>query len=166
MKVGAGLFLFGAAVVTVVTVVAVAPVSAEQPSGIQRVAWLQGCWELVSPDSTTEEQWMAPRGKSMVGASRTVRADSLVGYELIVIREQDDRLVYEAHPSGQPAASFYEKAANGSNVVFENLDHDFPQRIGYRFSAPDSLYAWIEGDQSGELRRIEFSYRRSECAGE
>ena len=33
-----------------------------QPAGIQRVAWLQGCWEAVSPERTIEEQWMAPRG--------------------------------------------------------------------------------------------------------
>ena len=75
-----------------------------QSGGIQRIAWLQGCWELVSPERTVEEQWMAPRGKSMVGVSRTVRADSLVGFELVVIREQGDRLAYEAHPSGQPSA--------------------------------------------------------------
>ena len=28
-----------------------------QESGIQRVAWLQGCWETVSPQRTIEEQW-------------------------------------------------------------------------------------------------------------
>jgi len=80
--------------------------------------------------------------------------------------EQGDRLVYEAHPSGQPAASFLEDAVSDSTVVFENLEHDFPQRIGYRFSSPDSLFAWIEGELSGELQRIEFFFRRAECPGE
>jgi hypothetical protein len=27
-----------------------------QSAGIQRVAWLQGCWELVTPERTVEEQ--------------------------------------------------------------------------------------------------------------
>ena len=40
----------------------------------------------------------------MVGLSRTVRGGELVAYELIVIRERGDRLVYIAHPSGQPSA--------------------------------------------------------------
>ena len=29
--------------------------------------------------------------------------------------------------------------------MFEDLLHDFPQRIGYRLIGPDSLLAWIEG---------------------
>ena len=42
-------------------------------SGIQRVAWLQGCWEAASPERVVDEHWMAPRGTSMVGVARTVR---------------------------------------------------------------------------------------------
>jgi hypothetical protein len=136
-----------------------------QPAGIQRVAWLQGCWEAVSPERTVEEQWMAPRGKSMVGVGRTVRGDTLVEYELVLIREQGDRLAYEAHPSGQPAAVFLSRAVSDSNVLFENLEHDFPQRVGYTRSGSDALLAWIEGTQQGQLRRIEFPYRRAVCPG-
>lgn len=136
-----------------------------QPAGIQRVAWLQGCWELVTPERTVEEQWMSPRGRSMVGVSRTVRGDNLVEYELVVLREQGDRLAYEAHPSGQPPAVFLSGSVSDAAVVFENLDHDFPQRIGYQRSAPDSLLAWIEGSQKGRQRRIEFPYRRAVCPG-
>src|SRR5262245_61316920 len=28
------------------------------PVEIEHVAWLQGCWEIVSPQRTVEEQWM------------------------------------------------------------------------------------------------------------
>ena len=116
--------------------------AAGQPPDIQRLAWLQGCWEVVSPERTIEEQWMAPRGQSMVGVSRTVGGDRLVGYELVVIRAQGDRLAYEAHPSGQPSAVFLARTISDSSVLFENLQHDFPQRIGYQRVAPDSLLAW------------------------
>jgi len=68
-------------------------------SGIQRVAWLQGCWEAGSADRVIEERWMPPRGTSMVGVGRTVQGADLVEHELVVIREQGDRLAYEAHPS-------------------------------------------------------------------
>src|SRR5687767_4613821 len=116
-----------------ITLIAIASNGAvvAQPAGIQRLAWLQGCWEVVSPERTVEEHWMAPRGKSMVGVGRTVRGDSLVEYELVVVREQGDRLAYEAHPSGQPTAVFLSRAVSDSSVVFENLEHDFPQRVGY-----------------------------------
>jgi len=146
-------------------VVLAAAASTPPSSTIRRVAWLQGCWERVSPGRIVEEQWMAPRGKSMLGAGRTVRGDSLAEYELVVIREQGDRLAYEAHPSGQPSAVFLSRGVSDTSVVFENLQHDFPQRVGYQRNGPDSLLAWIEGTRGGQVRRIEFPYRRAACEG-
>jgi hypothetical protein len=139
--------------------------AATEPAGIERAAWLQGCWKMVSPERVVEEQWMAPGGNSMLGLGRTVRAGRLVEYELVVLREQGDRLAYEAHPSGQEPAVFLSRDLTDRSVVFENLDHDFPQRVGYQQSDPNSLLAWIEGVQKGQLRRIEFPYRRAACGG-
>jgi hypothetical protein len=138
---------------------------APQGAGIQQLAWLQGCWETTSATRTVEEQWTSPRGRSMVGLSRTVRGGDLAAYELVVIRERDDRLVYIAHPSGQPAAEFLSTSLSEGRVVFENPAHDFPQRIGYRRQGP-SLLAWIEGTTDGQERRVEFPYRRAACPGD
>ncbi len=136
-----------------------------QPVGITRVAWLQGCWERVSPAGTIEEYWMTPRGGCMIGMSRTVRGDSLSGYEVVVLREEGNLLAYKAHPSGQPAAVFLSRTVSDTMVVFENEQHDFPQRIGYQRDGPDKLTAWIEGMLNGQMRRINFLYRRAVCPG-
>jgi hypothetical protein len=101
----------------------------------------------------------------MLGMSRTVRGDRFTGHELVVLRERDGRLVYQAHPSGQPAAEFPLKTFSDSIVVFEDPQHDFPQRVGYRRPVGDSLLAWIEGTANGQERRIEFRYRRVPCPG-
>lgn len=135
------------------------------PAKIEDVAWLQGCWESVSPQRTIEEQWMAPRGRSMLGMGRTVRGGDLVEYESVLLREEDGKLAYEAHPSGQPPAVFLSRSVDGLSVVFENLHHDFPQRVGYRRDGADSLLAWIEGTLKGRSKRVEFPYRRSACPG-
>jgi hypothetical protein len=135
------------------------------PVAIDRVAWLQGCWESVSPQRTVEEQWMSPRGRSMIGVGRTVRGDALVEYELVVLREQGGQLAYQAHPSGQPSATFLSKTVSATEVLFENAAHDFPQRVGYRRDGPDALLAWIEGTRNGQPRRVEFPYRRVTCPG-
>ena len=108
---------------------------------------------------------MAPRGGAMIGTGRTVRGDSLTEYELIVLRETDAGLAYEAHPSGQSTATFVAVEATDSSIVFANPTHDFPQRVGYRRASADSLVAWIEGERNGRTRRIEFAYRRVRCAG-
>ena len=52
----------------------------------------------------------------------------------------------------------------GIAVLFENPQHDFPQRVGYRSSGPDTMLAWIEGTAKGKSRKLEFPYRRVPCA--
>lgn len=135
-----------------------------QATSIDRVAWLQGCWITTSPRRTVEENWMPPRAHTMIGVGRTVRGDSVIEYELVVLRERGPQLVYEAHPSGQPAAEFVAETVGDASVVFENAAHDFPQRVGYRRAGADSLVAWVEGSMGGKNRRIEFPYRRTACA--
>lgn len=143
-----------------------AAAAAAQQAPVERLAWLQGCWESAAPQRTIEEQWMAPRGGSMVGMSRTVRGGRLTGHELVVLREREGTLVYEAHPSGQPSATFPLQTLGDSVVVFEDPNHDFPQRIGYRRSVTDSLLGWIEGAVRGQPRRVDFPYRRVSCPGD
>lgn len=157
---GAGLIAGAAAAA------AVSAVRSEEPAaaGIEQVAWLQGCWARSTGTRTTEEQWMAPRDGCMLGMSRTVQDGALREWEAVVLREQDGRLAYEAHPSGQAATVFLSRSVDESSVIFENPDHDFPQVVGYRLLG-DSLAAWIEGTVDGRNRRVDFGYRRVPCTG-
>lgn len=77
----------------------------------------------------------------MIGVSRTVRRDTLAEYELVLVREAGGVLTYEAHPSGQPAATFTSRESTDSTIVFVNPGHDYPQEVGYRRVGTDSLLA-------------------------
>jgi hypothetical protein len=134
-----------------------------QQVGVDRVAWLQGCWRSTRGETTIDEQWMSPRGGTMLGMGRTVRGSKTAEYELVLIKEQEGRLAYEAHPSGQPTATFTSATASDTSVVFENPQHDFPQRVGYKRNGADALDAWIEGQVNGKSRRVDFSYQRARC---
>ena len=149
--------------VLVGVVVALGAVDAQAPAGIARVGWLQGCWAISSAERIVEEQWMAPRAGTMLGMARTVRAGKLISYETTLIREQGTTLTFEAHPSGQPSATFTSSSFTESGVVFENPTHDFPQRIGYERKG-DALLAWISGSQNGKTRRIEYPFLRVACS--
>lgn len=46
-------------------------------------------------------------------------------------------------------------------VVFENAEHDFPQRIIYWMSNDGALHAKIEGKIKGEAASEEWTWRRS-----
>jgi len=135
--------------------------TAPPDASITQLAWLERRWVRQSKARTVEEQWLAPLGNSMVGIGRTVDGDSLIEYELVIIREHGSRLAYEAHPSGQPTAVFLSTSVGDSGVVFENLEHDFPQRVGYQRLGADELMAWIEGTRDGKTRRVDFPYRRA-----
>jgi len=153
------------AVLTIMMAATVGAGAQAPPTGVQRLAWLQGCWETsAAADQSVEEHWMAPRGGTMIGTSRTVRGGATVEYEFVMIRERGEQLVYVAHPSGQPSAEFVAGTVTDSRAVFENPAHDFPQRIGYERSGT-SLNAWIEGTRNGEPRRIAFPYHRVSCPG-
>lgn len=134
-------------------------------TGIHRAAWLQGCWAQTTPAGSVEESWTTAKAGSMIGVGRTIRDGKMTAYEMIVLREQGDRLAYEAHPSGQPAATFLSTRISASELVFENPAHDFPQEVGYRLDG-DKLLGWIRGMLNGKERRVEFPYTRARCGGQ
>lgn len=127
--------------------------------------WLAGCWKASVRDLTIEEQWMAFSAGSMLGMSRTIRNGELTGYELLLLQQEDRDWLYEAHPSGQRAASFVSVALSDTTVVFSNPEHDFPQTITYVRTNPDSLLATIAGEEDGRFREYQFPYRRVSCPG-
>jgi hypothetical protein len=148
----------------VLSAVSIGVSAAQAPPGIERVGWLAGCWGRSAGARVVEEQWMRPRGGLMLGAGRTVEGDSLIEFEQVRILEREGRLVYAAAPSGQTPAEFTSIAVTDSSVTFENLAHDFPQRILYRRVGRDSLVARIEGMRGGKLRGVDFAYGRASCS--
>lgn len=132
---------------------------------VEQVSWLAGCLEMRSGDQIVEEQRMGVRGASMLGMARTTTSNGLVEYELTLIHERAGKIIFEARPSGQPAAVFTATSVGGDSVVFTAPQHDYPQIVGYRRAGPDSVVAWIDGSSGAKRRRVEFSYRRVSCPG-
>jgi hypothetical protein len=139
---------------------------APRDAGIRQLAWMTGCWEFTAGERTVEEQWMAPRGGTMLGMSRTVRGDRTVAWETVVLREDSaGRVSYNAFPGGQPPAVFPASEVSDSHAVFANPAHDFPQRIIYRRRG-EILAARVEGEIGGTPRGSDFPYQRVGCPGE
>jgi hypothetical protein len=133
--------------------------SAQRANVVSHLGWIAGCWQQTGANArVVDEQWMTPRGNTMLGMSRTVRGDSLIEYEQLRIFERDGKAVYRAMPSGQPPAEFTAAGVSDTLVVFENPQHDFPQRIIYRKRGADSVIARIEGTANGRSRGVDFPY--------
>ena len=131
------------------------------------LAWLAGCWELRTRSRVVEEQWLSPRGGVLLGVSRTTRGESAETHEFMRIYEAGDTLVYAAHPAGQAPTEFRSKWRSAGEIVFENLAHDFPQRVSYRRVSPSRLAARIEGkrEAGGTIEGADFAYTRVACPG-
>lgn len=141
-------------------------VDAPADATIDRLAWLSGCWASDGADAGSEEHWMQPAGGTMLGMNRTVRQGQTVAFEYLRIYESEGKsLTLHASPSQQSSTSF-ELASIGQNeVVFENLEHDFPHRIMYRLPETDRLVGRIEGISKGKSRAIDFPMTRKTCGG-
>lgn len=134
--------------------------------GLGRLAWLAGCWsaDAEGAEPGSGEQWMPLAGGSLLGMSRTVRQQKTVAFEFMRIAQAaDGQVTFFAQPSGKPPVGFPARSLDDTEVVFENLGHDFPQRVIYRFVAPAQLRARIEGLRGGALKRIEFPMVRVSC---
>ena len=128
------------------------------------LSWLAGCWEAKLNGREVTEQWMKPGGGIMLGMARTVAKGKAAEFEFTQIREDYGSIYYVAKPSGQAEALFkLVILENKKTAVFENVQHDFPQRIIYSRLSDGTLYARVEGTVSGELRGIDYPYKRAKC---
>jgi hypothetical protein len=131
---------------------------------LARLAWLGGCWKAANAEAGSEEHWMPAAGGTMLGMGRTVKQGKTVTHEFMQIRVgADGVLSYVAHPAGQPTAAFAMLRLSDNEVVFENAQHDFPQRVAYKLEADGKLAARIEGLRNGALRVIDFPMNRMSC---
>jgi hypothetical protein len=129
---------------------------------INQLAWLAGHWRMERAGRVVDEQWMAPAAGVMLGMSRTISRGKVIEHEFIQIREgPGGALFFIALPSGQKEAAFQVVSLGATEAVFENPQHDFPQKISYTLQPHGTLLAAIEGPgKDGQTRRIEFAYKR------
>jgi hypothetical protein len=133
-------------------------------AALDRAAWLAGCWRADNAEPGSGEQWLAPAGGTMLGVGRTVRRGVTQGYEFMQIRPgADGRLVFAAQPQGRAETLFTLLPGTGSELVFENPEHDFPQRVIYRPEPAGRLRARIEGQRDGLPRAVDFAMTRTPC---
>jgi len=131
---------------------------------ISDLGWMNGCWAVIGQDQGSIEQWSAPAGKTMFGFNRVVNDGRTVAFEYLrIIEEENERLTLIASPSGQETASFVMIESSSKKVVFENTDHDFPQRIIYRLDGDRNLIGRIEGTIDGAARSVDFPMIRTSC---
>lgn len=115
----------------------------QAPASVADLGWMSGRWETASSERWTEESWSSPRAGMLIGYSRSGRGETVREFEFLRIQAgADGALAYIAQPGGRAPVAFRLVSASGTEAVFENPQHDFPQRIRY-VRAGDRLTATI-----------------------
>ena len=123
---------------------------------LEQLAWLAGAWTGTMGGSSIEERWSPIAGGAMLAISRTVSGQRMVAFEYLRIVERDGGLVYVAQPNGRSPTEFVLTLVEEKRVVFENPQHDFPQRIEYARQGEAGLRATISDLTGGRAQSFEF----------
>jgi len=131
----------------------------EENSQITQLNWLIGEWRTNFENGFTAEIWVKDDENNLIGLNYTLFNEDTVAYESILLTEEANEIFYiptvQDQNQGLPIKFKMIEIAK-DKVVFENVDHDFPQRIQYINFNGDSLLAEISGTIEGIQKAISF----------
>jgi uncharacterized protein YfiM (DUF2279 family) len=139
------------------------PLVAEPTIGADQLSWMAGHWRgSVSANGHMEEHWTDAAGGALVGLHKDVQGGKMTSFEFLRIdRLPDGTLAYLASPQGQAITTFRVKELSDRRVVFENPEHDFPQRVLYWRTPEGHLAARIEGTINGKAESMQWEWTRA-----
>ena len=137
--------------------------SAAFAGDVSSLGWLAGCWSGTVGQTTFEEQWAKPVSGKMMGMARTLKQDQVVFSEFMRIEQKGAEAVFLPRiGTKQMTVEFTSIRLTDSEVVFENAQHDFPQRVIYR-KVDGVVFARIEGMERGKERHEDYPMKSVAC---
>ena len=115
---------------------------------IKKAGWLTGTWKNSSPDGTSFEIWGVENDTTYSGKSFIVRGTDTLPLETFKLKRTGNDIFFiptvNEQNGGQPVF-FKLTSPIGDKLVFENMKHDYPQKITYTKISNDSILAVISG---------------------
>jgi len=157
MKTGTKFFI------AVIVLVALCAWTTKQTSDISKAEWLIGTWENKTQRGSIYETWSNTNNNEFSGMSYIIKEKDTVVFENIRLIQEQEKLFYiptvKSQNDGLPVR-FASKTISETQLVFENLQHDFPQIISYAKIITDSIVAEIWGVRNGQERKQTFPMKR------
>lgn len=156
MKTGRILFL------AVITISMLSALAVKETSELRKVEWLIGTWENKTLRGSMYETWDKTSEREYSGKSYILQEKDTIVFESIRLVQEQNELFYipiVQNQNGGLPVRFTAKTISETQVVFENLHHDFPQLISYTKISSDSLVAEISGIKNGQVRKQTFPMR-------
>ena len=119
-----------------------------------------GTWKMISDKIEYYEEWRLINGSELIGIGFSIEEGDTVLSEELYVKKFADTWAYVALPVNQTITLFALSEYSENKFIFENEEHDYPQKIIYEFTADGKLNAVTEGLIEGELMRRDFSFIR------
>jgi hypothetical protein len=119
---------------------------------LEQASWLLGNWGHAIPEGRFVEQWVQENDSTYSGESFFIAVKDTSFAEYIKLIEDNGKLKYIVSVKGQNGEKpvpFTLTSASGTQLVFKNPRHDFPDTIIYKKITNDSIVAEITGLQNG-----------------
>ena len=138
---------------------------ASKENKLTAVQWLVGTWENKTDEGTFSESWTKANDSTYNGTSYFIKGKDTLHNEHIVLSQQGETVQYiptvKGQNNDQPIA-FRLTSQTANQLVFENLKHDYPQKIVYKKITADSLVATISGVQQGKASSDSFPMKKQQ----
>ncbi|HLF50912.1 DUF6265 family protein [Flavobacterium sp.] len=115
---------------------------------IEKASWLIGEWGNTSKEGVLTETWMKENDSTFHGKTYFITGKDTAFTESIQLMQKNGQLLYIPTVSDQnegKSVSFILTTSTENQLVFENKEHDFPQKITYNKISTDSIVAEIYG---------------------
>jgi hypothetical protein len=142
----------------VLALLAVDPAAAHGPTTAPD--WMAGHWLSCDNGMQIAENWFGAGTGTLLGANLTRGKQTSFEFMRIAANGRGG-LSFYAMPNGAPVTEFTMTSNESQRAVFENPDHDFPQRVIYRLDG-NRLRARIEGNVHGRLKGQDWTFRRAQ----
>lgn len=124
---------------------------------------LQGLWKMETGRGAIYEEWNSTNDKKLTGKSYRINNTDTIVMERIELYYDGNDIIYSptvSNQNNQQPVPFKLISNTDGRYVFENKNHDFPQRIIYNLVSKDAVHARIEGMRNGQERGSDFKYSR------
>lgn len=131
---------------------------------INALSWLNGTWEGIDDNGLLfVENWKKGSGNWMDGKGATLTPDGDTLFkETLKIELVEGTPYYVATVPQNPGPVLFRLVeSDASHCVFENLDHDFPQRIEYILETKSTLFVRLEGVEKGVPKTESLSFEKN-----
>lgn len=131
-------------------------------ASLDQIAWVAGHWQGEAFGGQTEEIWSSPRGGSMMGSFKLNHGNKIAFYELCVLREVDETILFQLRHFNDDLKGWEEKNETVDFPLIKITENKvfFDQFTIERISKDEIHMYVVIHDDEGEEEEVQFIYHR------